>query len=246
MISKKFRVRVKRPRALDLFCGAGGASLGLFSAGFIVHGVDISLMGRAGRLKNPVILRGWEVDVGSMAPCELRDYDFVWASPPCQAFTPVRRLAARAAEAPNLIPRTRALIEDAGIPGVIENVPGAPIRADLVLTGPTVGEPGMIRRRHFEFINLPPQVAAAVAVDKHCKRAPDIVSLSGNSTPHAPNCSAEHRHFESLTRQEQLAWKQRCIGAPWMSWHECNQAVPVRYAYVIGAAVIEHIDSDQK
>ena len=30
-----------RPRALDLFCGAGGASMGLHRAGFDVTGIDI-------------------------------------------------------------------------------------------------------------------------------------------------------------------------------------------------------------
>lgn len=29
-----------RPRALDLFCGAGGASMGLHRAGFEVHTAD--------------------------------------------------------------------------------------------------------------------------------------------------------------------------------------------------------------
>jgi DNA (cytosine-5)-methyltransferase 1 len=32
---------VSRPRALDLFCGAGGAAMGLHRAGFDVVGVDI-------------------------------------------------------------------------------------------------------------------------------------------------------------------------------------------------------------
>ena len=30
-----------KPTALDLFCGAGGASVGLYQAGFEVYGIDI-------------------------------------------------------------------------------------------------------------------------------------------------------------------------------------------------------------
>lgn len=84
-ITKTSRLRIKRPRALDLFCGAGGASLGLFSAGFVVHGVDIELRRRDGSVKNPVILRGWEMDINTMSADDLRGYDFVWASHPCPA-----------------------------------------------------------------------------------------------------------------------------------------------------------------
>ena len=31
----------KRPKVLDLFCGAGGVSMGLWRAGFDVVGVDL-------------------------------------------------------------------------------------------------------------------------------------------------------------------------------------------------------------
>jgi len=167
----------KRPRALDLFCGAGGASLGLRAAGFEVHGVDIALRRKDGSMRNPMIARGREEDVSNLGPGDLQGYDFVWASPPCQAFSAARRLhgKGRAKTATvNLIPMTRRLITLAGVPGVIENVPGAPLREDLTLSGPQVGEPGMLRKRKFEFINLQPPPAPAEV----CARGEDLVSLS--------------------------------------------------------------------
>lgn len=89
-----------RPVALDLFCGAGGASLGLLAAGFVVHGMDITLRRRDGTLRNPVITRAIERDVTALGAADLRGYDFIWASPPCQAFSAVRRLQADGGGAP--------------------------------------------------------------------------------------------------------------------------------------------------
>jgi site-specific DNA-cytosine methylase len=57
--------RRRIPRALDLFCCAGGASMGLARAGFIVTGVDVE----------------------EQSEYPLDGFDFIWASPPCQAFT---------------------------------------------------------------------------------------------------------------------------------------------------------------
>jgi len=164
-----------RPVALDLFCGAGGASLGLLAAGFQVHGVDLVLFRKDGSPRNPIISLGLEADVSTLTPGDLASYDFVWASPPCQAFSAARRLhgAGKAVRATvNLIPKVRRLINEAGVPGVIENVPGAPLRADLALSGPQVGEPGMLRKRKFEFLNMSPPAQPGEV----CGRAADLVN----------------------------------------------------------------------
>lgn len=227
------------PLALDLFCGAGGASAGLADAGFEVHGVDIDLRGGDGAgIHNPVIRLGWRADILDIKPALLRHYDFVWASPPCQLFSSARRLSKSKQAAVNLIPQTRRLLAEAGVPAVMENVPGAPLRADFVLTGQKVGEPEMIRKRHFEFVNMRPPPPAPDT----CARAADIVCLTGNGTPFAPKLvRCGYKKFVSLPRAEKLAWKRRAIGCEWMRWRECNQAVPRRYAAMIGMHALAHI-----
>lgn len=57
---------------------------------------------------------------------ELGAFDFIWASPPCQAHSSLRHLQA-GKEYPDLIPQTRELLQRWGGLWCIENVPGAPL-----------------------------------------------------------------------------------------------------------------------
>ena len=72
-------------RALDLFCGAGGASKGLMDAGFDVIGVDL-----APQKHYPGAFI--QVDVLKLPVMFLQMFDLVWASPPCQAHTQLKSL----------------------------------------------------------------------------------------------------------------------------------------------------------
>ena len=128
--------------ALDLFCGGGGVAEGLIAAGFQVTGIDT----------NPRCAKyypGTFITADATAPpLNVQDFDFIWASPPCQRFswgTPKHRKKLH----PNLIPHIRQLLANHPVT-CIENVPAAPIRPDLRLTGPTVGLNRIHRKRHFE------------------------------------------------------------------------------------------------
>ena len=109
-----------KPRALDLFCCAGGAGMGLHQAGFEVVGVDIS----------PQPRYPFEFHQADALTYPLDGFDFVWASPPCQKFC---RLNTREdlSHYPDLIEPVRARLLASGLPFVIENVPEAPVRRDV-------------------------------------------------------------------------------------------------------------------
>lgn len=128
-----------RPRIADLFCGAGGAGMGLHRAGFEVVGFDIVEQPRY-----PFEFHeqdAFTVDVGG--------FDAVWASPPCQVhsrFTP-NRLKGRHYD---FIPSIRSLLDIAGVAYIIENVPAAKtLRRDCYLQGAHFGS-RLHRPRYFE------------------------------------------------------------------------------------------------
>jgi DNA (cytosine-5)-methyltransferase 1 len=70
----------------------------------------------------------------------LEGYDFIWASPPCQAFSILRHLR-HAKEYPNLIPAIRQRLIASRIQYAIENVIGAPLGGDhlVMLCGTMFG-----------------------------------------------------------------------------------------------------------
>ena len=125
-------------RALDLFCGPGGAAKGLERADFEVFGID----------KNP---QDYPFDYAMCDVFDLPleffdDFDFIWASPPCQGYIDTN---VNKTDHPRHIPQLRKLLEYTKKPYVIENVQLAPIRHDLMLCGDMFNLK-IIRHRYFE------------------------------------------------------------------------------------------------
>lgn len=132
---------------LDLFCGGGGAGSGLAKHGIVV-GID----------NKPLCHRYYPSvfvckDVFELNIEFLRLFDFIWASPPCQEFSQVTKRWKKQDpikyKHPDLVDPTRQLLIKAGVPWVIENVVGAPLRVDLTLCGLMFGL-DLYRHRIFE------------------------------------------------------------------------------------------------
>ena len=141
-------------KALDLFCGAGGVAVGLRAAGYDVTGVD-----NADQPDYPGrFILGDVMDLVSVG-IDLADYDLVWASPPCQAYSSMT-WARRKEVGWRSIPPTRQLLAPHPVT-IIENVWGAAstgdLRADVVLDYQMFRrlDPPFQRRRIFE-VSFPP------------------------------------------------------------------------------------------
>lgn len=120
----------KGPRLLDLFCGAGGAAMGYWRAGFEVVGVDIK----------PQPRYPFEMYCADALTFPIEGFDAIHASPPCQRYTQALNLnPSRRAEHPDLMEPTRERLERSGLPWVMENVPGAPMRDAFILCGTMFG-----------------------------------------------------------------------------------------------------------
>jgi DNA (cytosine-5)-methyltransferase 1 len=128
-----------RPRLLDLFCGAGGCSVGYTRVGFDVTGVDIK----------PQPNYPFDFVQADALTFPLDGFDAIHASPPCQHHAPVTRWRGHQDDHPELIAPTRVRLEAAGVPYVLENVRTTALRGDFMLCGTTLGL-RIRRHRHFE------------------------------------------------------------------------------------------------
>ena len=234
--------------ALDLFCGAGGASMGLHCAGFDVVGVDINL--KRGKRYPFQFICGDAL----RPPVDLGAFDFIWASPPCQHYTAVfnGRDHLRA-KYPDHVGAMRDLLTAAGVPFVIENVPGAPISPDVVLTGAQFGL-DIVRRRNFEVHGW----AAPFALQsRHMGKTVTnggLACVAGAGANKAWNVrrKAEKRLGKAtkwrdlpadlkrrLTTRNCVAGWREAMGIDWMTRDEIREAVPPAYAEFIGRAALE-------
>jgi DNA (cytosine-5)-methyltransferase 1 len=167
---------MRRPRLLDLFCGAGGAGMGYAQAGFEVVGVDLKH-----RPRYP--FEFIQADALALDPAFLVSFDAIHASPPCQAHTSMKTMH-NAREHSDLVAPVRAMLKASNRPWVIENVIGAPLDAPIMLCGTMFGlgvaDADLQRHRLFEMSDPPLFVPQC----QHGRRA--TVGVYRKASPHSP------------------------------------------------------------
>ena len=204
-------------KLLDLFCGAGGAAAGYHRAGFTdITGIDNRPMPR-------YPFEFVQADALEYLAEHGHEYDVIHASPPCQDFIPTIPKKHGTA---HYLADIRTLLENLNIPWVIENIPGAPMRADFRLCGCMFGLPRLRRQRLFEtswrgFALMPP-----------CNHIEHPISITGHGIP------SGHFYRDKLRYPEYIALAKKAMGIDWMSRDELSQAVPPAYTEFIGRQLL--------
>lgn len=208
-----------KPRLLDLFCGAGGATKGYQRAGFYVVGVDIKPQPR---------YCGDEFHQADAMTFPLEGFDAIHASPPCQAYSTMNNR--HASQSPPLIRETRDRLIGCGVPWVIENVAGArrEFRDFIRLTGEMFGL-RTHRARLFECSWLiaapfqPPRQKSPVAV---------YGRLDGRRL-WTRSDGTEHR------APRDMSVAADAMGIDWMEWDELRESIPPAYTEFIGRHLMD-------
>jgi len=204
-------------RALDLFCCAGGASAGLRMAGFDVVGVDIKRHDRY----------PFEFICADALSHPLDGYDFIWASPPCQAHTKAQRIQGNSH--PDLIDPIRRRLVKTGVPYCIENVEGAPLIDPILLCGSMFGI-RTYRHRLFE-------CSFPVEQPEHPEHKSPLRKMG------RPVRDGEFMHIVGNFSGADLA--REIMGMPWASRDELREAIPPVFSEYIGGFALSHIATNR-
>ena len=208
--------------------------MGLAIAGFDMTGVDI-----APQPRYPFMFVH-----GDALARDLSGFDFVWASPPCQAYCALNTMPNRR-EHKKLIPAVRDMLVEWGGAWIIENVEGArrELRDPVMLCGSMFGleSNGYQVRRHRYF-----ESNIKLDVPMSCNHGPRTMGIYGGKVR---DIAEEKRHYAKPkeTRGKPFgvvlpqAWGLEAMGVPWMNIREASECIPPAYSEYLGRQVMAHI-----
>jgi len=201
-------------KVLDLFCGAGGASMGYHLAGFEVTGIDI----KSGK-RYPFTYR--RMSVLDLKPEDLQEYDLIHSSPPCQTYSVTKNLRIAQGKSTNkqdLIEPTRELLIASGKPYIIENVIGAPLIDPIRLCRSSFNL--KVRRHRLFESNFNLQGSKC---DHKTQGRP--IGVYGSLNDEIPNGG------KTATT---IGEAREAMGIDWMIWTELVEAIPPIYTKYLG------------
>ena len=207
-------------KLLDLYCKAGGASVGYARAGFEVVGVDIKKQKR-------YPYKFIQADALEILQDEdfLAQFDVLAGSPPCQTHSSTKHLRiaqGKSTDKVDLIPQTREAFVKSGKPYVIENVPGAPLINPVILCGSSFGL--KVRRHRLFESNIP-----LTGLPCNHKEQGRPVGIYGSMRDEIPGGGHTAKSIEQA---------REAMGIDWMLWGDLVEAIPPVYTQYLGNQLI--------
>lgn len=233
----------QRLRLLDLFSGAGGCARGFQRSGFYVVGVDINpqpnYAGDEFHQADALDVLRLLLSGGTWEGYVLADFVAIHASPPCQAYSASQSMPG-SGKHEALIEPTRDLLDRTGLPYIIENVVGAPLRDAVVLCGAAFGLRAdghdLARHRLFE-TNWPMGLVPPCAHGS----AP-VIGIYGDRAKTSRGATLAIRSSR-WSRPQSLAVGGEAMGIDWMTWRELREAIPPVFAEFIGEHLMQVVTS---
>ena len=213
-------------KLLDLFCGAGGCSVGYNRAGFDVVGVDIEP-----HADYPFELILADAVKVATDTAFLSQFDVVHASPPCPRYSVATKATGTSDNHPDLVPVMRDLLNAWGGIWVMENVPGAPMPTAVTICGKAMGLQWIKRHRLFESNVL--LFSPGCACDNR-----GTVSVFGHSGEDRRKSAGGVRKHVPIAEVRDL------MGVPWMrSRDDIADAIPPAYTEYLGHQLAAHVEA---
>lgn len=205
-----------KPRLLDLFCGAGGASCGYMRAGFAVTGVD--------HVPQPDYCGDAFVlgDALEYLDAHGRDFDAIHAAPLWYRFARIRS----SSEHPDELTPTHEQLERIGLPYVLEigSVRSPFADQSVTLCGASLG---LEIIRHMSFVaNWAPLVPPC----SHRHGG----TTDGTYVAYGAHSRSRARYSRIVPPRRTMREWMRAAGLEWMSQKQASLASPPLYTELLG------------
>jgi DNA (cytosine-5)-methyltransferase 1 len=216
-------------KLLDLCCGAGGCSMGYKLAADEL-GIGIEIVGVDVKEQKNYPFTFVRDDAMSFLQREYARFTHIHASPPCQEYThnSNAKRKAKVEGSKSILPDLRVKMYETMLPGVIENVMGAPLIPDIILEGRMFGLK-VIRRRMFETVNWFSMKPGVPVYRRGMVARGECMTVVGHGS--YKNSQGNYWQVEG---DSVLSKRRNAMGIDWMTDREITQAIPPAYTKYIG------------
>ena len=221
----------QRVKILDLYCCAGGASMGYYEQAkerHMAYEPQIIGVDKIYKKDYPFIFMKADVLelIRSMPLKWWRQFDLIHASPPCQGYSSTAHLARAQGKKVSEelhVPLIRKHLKRVGVPYVIENVEGAGLEG-ATLCGSSFGLK-VKRHRVFES-NFP--IPSSVCDHKKQGRPVGVYGSMNDNIPSGGKTA------------ETLEEGQEAMGIDWCGWANLKEAIPPAYTKYVFSHYASH------